>query len=276
MATAAPTVPDRTMSADRVFGRAFGTIFHNPLVTLGLAFIFGAVPTALSSYAMNIVRSNAMQAVLGGAGPSTQDYIYTFYGLTIISWALNLIIIALTQAVLTRATVAESENRRASFAESLSAGLRVLLPLIALMILLAVAVMVGLMLLIVPGVILYVICSVATPALVEERVGVFGAFGRSRQLTKGARWKILGILLVMLIVYWFVSLIAGFLMINFLGTGGAAMMMQQGLPLGFIIVTLVVGTVVNVLWGTIQASLYVELKEWKEGGSVENLEQVFA
>jgi hypothetical protein len=34
--------------------------------------------------------------------------------------------------------------------------------------------------------------------------------------------------------------------------------------------------VFNLLWGTIQPALYIELRESKEGGSVEHLEQVFA
>jgi hypothetical protein len=37
-----------------------------------------------------------------------------------------------------------------------------------------------------------------------------------------------------------------------------------------------VGTIFNTLWGTIQPSLYVELRQWKEGDRMENLEQVFA
>jgi hypothetical protein len=41
-------------------------------------------------------------------------------------------------------------------------------------------------------------------------------------------------------------------------------------------VTIILSLIGNVVGSTVQASLYVELREWKEGGSVENLEQVFA
>lgn len=277
MATVTATIRDRTMSADRVFGLAFGTIAHNPLVTLGLAFFFGAIPTFLSTYVVGILRSESIRTATAGQVVSVQKYVYAFYGITVIAWLLNLMIMALTQAVLTRATVAEGEQRHASFAESLGAGLRVLLPLIVLMILLGLAVMAGLILFIVPGVILYVMWSVATPALVQERGGVLRAFSRSRELTRGARWKVFGILLVLLIVYWLISALSGILMLMSGGMNAAALaMQQQQMPLGFVVLTLVVGTITNVLWGTIQASLYVELKQWKEGDSVENLEQVFA
>jgi hypothetical protein len=39
---------------------------------------------------------------------------------------------------------------------------------------------------------------------------------------------------------------------------------------------MVVGTLFNMIWGTVQPSLYIELRQWKEGGSIENLEQIFA
>jgi uncharacterized membrane protein len=277
MATVTATIRDRTMSADRVFGLAFGTIAHNPLVTLGLAFLFGAIPTFLSTYVVGILRSALIRTATAGQVVPVQNYVYVFYGITVISWLLSLMIMALTQAVLTRATVAEGEQRHASFAESLGAGLRVLLPLVVLMVLLGLAVMAGLIFFIVPGVILYVMWSVATPALVQERGGVLYAFSRSRELTRGARWKIFGILLVLLIVYWLISALSGILMLMSGGMNAAALaMQQQQMPLGFVALTLVVGTITNVLWGTIQASLYVELKQWKEGDSVENLEQVFA
>ena len=265
------------MSADRVFGRAFGTISHNPLVTLGLAFLFGAIPAFLSTYAIGILKSDSIQSMAAGRMVGNpRSYVYTFYALTLLSWLLNLIIIALTQAVLTRATVAEREGRSASFGESLGAGIRVLAPLVALMVLLAIAVMLGLILFIVPGVMLYVMWSVATPALVEERQGLFRAFARSRELTSGARRNVFGILLVLLVVYWLISAVGTYVLVLSNGMNLANLAAQQQFPLGFVFATLVMGTITNVLWGTIQASLYVELKAWKEGDSVENLEQVFA
>jgi hypothetical protein len=51
-------------------------------------------------------------------------------------------------------------------------------------------------------------------------------------------------------------------------------------PAGFtvanVIGSMVVGTIFNMLWGTVQPSLYVELRQWKEGDSADNLAQVFA
>jgi hypothetical protein len=43
-----------------------------------------------------------------------------------------------------------------------------------------------------------------------------------------------------------------------------------------LIASIVLGTLLNAVSGTIYPSIYVELRQWKEGTSVEALEQVFA
>lgn len=276
MATVAYDYEDRNMSMGRVFERAFATIVHNPLVTLGLAFLFGALPSLLSSYTMGAFRAEMVRAELAKSGAALASMRYEILAVSLVSWAIAIIIAALTQAVLTRATVAESEGAKANFKESVTAAFRVLLPLAALMLLLAIAVIIGMVLLIVPGVMLYVMWSVASPSLVEERRGVFGSFGRSRELTKGARWRIFGILLVILVGYWILSGAVGLLTIRAVGLNATAIAQTGQLPFGYIAFSLVVSTIINVFWGTVQASLYVELRQWKEGGTASHLEQVFS
>ncbi|WP_438801690.1 hypothetical protein, partial [Enterobacter hormaechei] len=72
-----------------------------------------------------------------------------------------------------------------------------ILPMIAIGLIAGIGVGIGLLLLIVPGVILWLVWAVVTPAYVQEKVGILEAFGRSAELTKGARG---GIFLTMLIV----------------------------------------------------------------------------
>lgn len=266
MATNAEINATRSVSGGRVFERVFATIRHSPGPTIGLAFLFGAVPGLLTTYMMQQIRPEMM---------ADANFSLTgFYALTLLSAVIGIVISALTQAALTRATVAEAEGRRASMGESIAAGVRVLLPLIGLSILLAVGVMIGFIFLIVPGIILYVMWSVAVPALVEERRGVFGSFGRSRELTDGAKWKIFGILLVVLVVYWLLSGVAGIFMLSGMDVSDAQTPFQMSTS--FLIVSLIVGTLVNLFWGLVQASLYVELRDWKDGPATANLEEVFS
>lgn len=267
MATSEAIGASRQVSGGRVFERVFATIRHNPGPTVGLAFLFGAVPGLLTTYMMRQLQS---PVIVGDPNFSMTS----FYALSLLSFVVGLVISALTQAALTRATVAESEGRKASFGESIAAGMAVLLPLVGLSILLAIGVATGFMLLIVPGIILYCMWVVAVPALVEERRGVFGSFGRSRDLTDGAKWKVFGILLVVLVVYWLASAVSGMFMMSSMDLTNPQAAFQM--PTGFIIVSLIVGTLINLFWGLVQASLYVELRDWKDGPATAQLEQVFS
>jgi uncharacterized membrane protein len=265
MAATYDSSADRNFSAGRLLGRVFATIAHNPIPTIGLAFLIGAIPGALTTYILQLARPEIIAEKGLGLG---------FYGLTLSSWILGMIVGALTQAALTRSTVAEAEGRRTTIGECLSAGLAVLLPLIILSILLALGVALGFMLLIVPGIILYCMWSVAVPALVEERLGVFGSFARSKDLTDGAKWKVFGVLLILLLFYWLLSAIAGIFMFDGVDFSNPDAAFQMST--GFIVMNLVVGTVVNLFWSLVQASLYVELRQWKDGPATASLERIFA
>ena len=52
--------------------------------------------------------------------------------------------------------------------------------------------------------------------------------------------------------------------------------MAQALKIANILGSVVLGTIFNTLWGTIQPSLYVELRQAKEGDSADRLAEVFA
>jgi hypothetical protein len=182
----------------------------------------------------------------------------------------------ITQGALVRATVAHSEGRKASFGESTAAGLAVALPLFGMAILSGLGMLVGLLLLIVPGVILYVMWSVSAPALVEERLGPIEALGRSRELTRGARWKVFGLLLVATVISWIFSGIIGLVSMTWYGgpiefANAAA----AGLPFAYYAVNALFQTVSLALWGVIQSSLYVELRNWKDGPATEALAEIF-
>jgi hypothetical protein len=264
MATVAPVYEERRMSITRVFQRAFQAISLNPVVILSLALVVGAVPSLL------------MTALISRAGIGSQASIQISFGTIIgagfISGLVGLVVSALVQAAITRATVTAIEGRRATFGESLSTALRVLLPLIGLSILLAIGIMIGFVLLIVPGIILLLMWAVAVPSLVIERGGVFAAFARSAELTRGARLRILGLFLLLAVIYWLLSLVAGIAGLGFYSPTAAS----TGFTVTNIIGGIVVGTVFNMMWGTVQPSLYIELRQWKEGGSIENLQQIFA
>jgi len=267
MATGAPVFEDREVSIGRVFQRAVSTITHNPVVVLGLALVVGAVPAL-------ILQLLFFELGLTAAGDVTSASFSTggFILAILLTSLATMVFAAIVQGALTRATWAANEGRRATFGECLATGLRFAPALIGVAILVTLGTMIGMFLLIVPGVILFLMWSVATPAVVVDQRGVIHALRRSAELTKGARWKIFALFLVVLVAYWLLA--TAFAMF---GLGDPAL--AEGAPSlspTQLIGTAILGTIVNAVWGTLQPSLYVELRQWKEGSDLENLEQVFA
>lgn len=265
MATTVPVYEERQVSIGRVFQRAVSAVTLNPAVVLGLALVVGALPGLIITYLFVQLGLTSASALRSGALSFRE-----MMAAGLLSGVISMVIAALVQGALTRAVVAANEGRKATFGESLATGLRVLLPLIGLSILFAIGVGIGFILLLVPGIILLLMWAVAVPALVVERTSVFGAFTRSSELTKGSRWKILGLFLALVVIYWLLSAILGMVGLKMYGASATA------ITAGNLIGSFVLGTIFNVLWGTIQPSLYVELRQAKEGGSLENLEEVFA
>ncbi|HYE26806.1 MAG TPA: glycerophosphoryl diester phosphodiesterase membrane domain-containing protein [Allosphingosinicella sp.] len=266
MATVASGGDDRNVSIGRVFGRGFGTIIGNPLVTLGVAFAFGALPSTLLSYGIQNFREQSLELI----GP------FAAIAIAIVSIVVAVLLGMITQGALVRATVAYSEGRKASFGESAMAGLSVVVPLFLVGLLSSLGIALGFLLLIVPGVILYVMWSVAAPALVEEKLGPVEALGRSRDLTRGARWKIFGLTLVMIVIYWIFSALIGVIgMMWYGGLDDFALATERGLPLAYLAFSAIVQTITSAVWGVIQTSLYVELRDWKDGPPSEQLAEIF-
>ena len=95
--------------------------------------------------------------------------------------------------------------------------MRSLLPLIALGLITGLGTTIGFVALIVPGIFLALLWIVSAPVLVEERCGPIAALGRSRALTQGARWPILGIALLMAALFMGTGVLHAAVITPFLG-----------------------------------------------------------
>lgn len=254
-------------SMGRIFDRAFGTLRANPLATMGIAFVCSALPGVLINYFIMRYQMVLLPRIgmWGGAA------------MVLFSLMVAIILYAVTQGALVRATVAHSRGRESSFGESITAGLAVILPLIAASVLSALGIAFAMILLIVPGVMLYCAWAVVAPVVVEERVGPIAALSRSADLTRGARWKVFGLLVVMLVGYWIFSAVVTGTVVAALGLRGFATMAATGgtMPLAFYVVTAVTSTIVSCIWGLVLAALYVELRDWKDGPPSDTLAEVF-
>lgn len=267
MATAAFDQQSRSFSIGNALSLGFGTVTSNPVVALGIAFLLSVLPSVIVSLASRAWNVPALMVRQPGAA----FFIGLVSGIIMIAFAM------ITVGAQVRATVAHSEGRKASLGESLGAGMRVILPVFVLSLIVGILSMLGMVFFIVPGVMLYVMWSVATPALVAEHTGISAALGRSRALTKGARWQVFAILLLLLIGMWVVGAVVA--AITFTSAGGFAGMVAQARTGGSVpvmIVNVIVNTVVSAVWSCVQAATYVELRRSKDGPGSAELADIFS
>jgi hypothetical protein len=173
--------------------------------------------------------------------------------------AVSLIATALTsfalQGATTKAALDGSGGIRPGLGDCLAKGLGAYFPLLGLGLLAGLGIAAATLALIIPGLMLAIAWSVAVPVYIAEGLGLRACLGRSAALTKGHRWKILGLFmmlgLVMILLTVAEKLTAGFPL------AGATRLL------------------IAVLSSVATAALYVELCLVKDGGSPQQLAQVF-
>mgnify|MGYP007011030870 CR=1 FL=1 len=232
-----------------VIGRNFGTFLILSAILAGLPTLLAAL-SMLQFLGSDLTRAsfNMDGAVRGG-------------------WAglVELVTGVILQGAIIHITAADLNGQPASWTRGLSTGLRNILPLIAIAILYALGITFGLIFLIVPGILFGLANCVAVPVKVVEGAGVFRAFSRSAYLTRGNRWRILALGILML----FISMVLQTI-------GGALTLMVPG---GMAVKSAMLSPITNMFSGMIGAalisSLYVELRKGRDGVGVAELASVF-
>jgi len=178
---------------------------------------------------------------------------------------------AILQGAIIFGSASYFNGRPASIGDCLSAGARRCLPLIGLFIVMGVALFFGFLFFIVPGVMMAIAWVAATPVLVVERTGVFGALGRSADLTRGRRWPIFGLLVLSAVVIGIAQ--------NILIGVSSAIFAVGASPIGQLTAQLpvgaAIGVAVSVLTSSGIAALYYDLRSTREGVGPEALAAVF-
>ncbi len=265
------TVAPGAFSMGRVINRLFSVLGRNLLMFLLLSALLVGLPTGLVSVAQLSLRDTA------ATGTALGVRIALIFGGLIVSVVCN----AVLQGAVIHATVNDLAGRRASFGESLAVGLRYFLPLVGISLIVAIGCGLGVIFFIIPGILLALVWSVAAPAQVMERVGVFGSLSRSWELTRDHRGAIFVLGLGYFVVVWIVeAAITAVALTIGLGAGFRA---TAGLaPAGIQTLALVqagFGLVANTLLASLSsagiASIYFELRHGKEGVGVEQLAAVF-
>lgn len=164
-------------------------------------------------------------------------------------------------------------GRQAGIEGCLNQGLARFLPVFTLTLLWWLGVALGFLVFIIPGVILIVIWSAALPALVVERAGVFEAFGRSRALTRGWRGIVFVTLLVLALLLYVPPAIFGASVLG--GLDQIALSRGIGSNIALIAGSTLYGWYSAMVLNAVLVSIHHELVELAEGGSTDELTEVF-
>ncbi|RRI01307.1 hypothetical protein EH240_14870 [Mesorhizobium tamadayense] len=248
----------------RVFNSTFGVITRNIGLCVGLALLFSGLPTFLFQL-WNEARMGKLAGVdssnIALADPNVviRDSLFTL-AFVLVYFILSLLL----QSALVRATIEDLNGKKPGFGDSVQIAIRCLLPTVGIGILVALGAGIASLALLVPGIILWLGWSVSVPVLVQERLGVLGSMSRSRALTKGNRWSLFGLFVILFILAMVVQALLGTFVLLF-GTG---------------IVGAVIGAVVSAVMSTVMSTAtavsYVELRQAKEGTSVDELAKIFS
>jgi hypothetical protein len=239
----------------KVLGRAW-SVFSRNFVTFMVVIGVANLPSLLIT-----------PPALGTAANPAANLNPTFFVVLL----LVIVLSTVGQAMILYGAFQDMRGRPVSLVDCLKVGLRRFFPLIGLAISMIVGIMFGFILLIFPALMLAMMWFVATPVCVVEQLGPFRSMGRSRQLTKGHRWRIFGLLLLILISALIVGAIVGALL-----TLGASAFLNAVLASSL-------GKLISLVWkaawggffAAVIAVTYHDLRVAKEGLTTEQIASVF-
>jgi MFS family permease len=175
---------------------------------------------------------------------------------------LSLVLSALSQAIVLFGAFEDMRGRPVDMIASLKVGLARFFPVIGVALLVGLVTALAAILLVFPAFIVMSMLFVAMPVCIVERLGPMKSLVRSSALTKGHRWKVFGLWLVMMLV-------------TAMGSG----------MLGGISVATgpIVGGLLKLIWGALAGAFnaimvvvaYHDLRVVKEGVDTDRIASVF-
>ena len=254
----ATRLPQQRIDIGNVMSLGFRVLGRNFLPFAAFALLLVGLPSFLSQYlAWNEIRNFDTESFGAFSG-------YYWGGI-----AESRVTAYLLQGVVVAVAVRDLNGRQPDLGADAAAALGRLIPIIALAIVSGIAITFGLILLIVPGIILTLMWSVAVPVMIEERRGVFESLGRSAELTRGSK----GWIFLLLLLYWGASsMLSG---MTFAMVGFRSPAAEPAMTVAPLVVGALAQAVSGLLLAALLAALYVELRHFKEGASVDQLAGIF-
>jgi len=252
----APGFVERDFRVGRVFNRAASVLSRNFVPFMAIAAV-----AALPNLSQTIgVRPLAIAAGYGRLAPWAVSLLV--FGLVL----LGLIFFSISQAAILNAAYQDMSGRPSPIGESVRKGLRRFMPVIGVALLQAFGTGLAFLLLFFPGLIVMSMWFVALPACVVERLRPVASLKRSSALTSGHRWKIFGIIVLLILV----NSLGGALIGAVLG-----MFRLVNLPLILGVTFWIWAALIGAFQATVAVVAYYELRAAKEGIDIEQIVSVF-
>ncbi|MGX8007973.1 hypothetical protein ACVDG8_002685 [Mesorhizobium sp. ORM8.1] len=285
-----------SIASDRSEKFRIGRVFSNTFSVIGRSFgpliaivgLFTTLPALIYNY-WNFSRIAGLGA--GGVAGMERSALASYGVISLIAGLVIFVLAFLAQAALVRATVEDLNGKRPAIGDCIQMALRSFFPALGIGIIavFAMALAGGVMALLgslIPllgwlvGLAIFIAAaiwvlsiSVAIPVVVQERQGVFGSISRSRALTKGSRWSVFGLFLAIGIVAMVIQL--GFSLLFGLTVASAGGISSAGAVVGAVGSSLV-SSIFSTVFSVAIAVTYVELRQVKEGASIDQLAEIFS
>jgi hypothetical protein len=252
------TARPEKLDIGRVIQTTFGGLRHSFVRLLPLVGLLVVLP-GLLAWVSTLARGGLMATS------------YIFSPLYFLNFVVGLLAGTVFQAAGIQILASDMRGTPIDVRTSLRNSLIHILPLFAILVLYVLAIWAGMILLLVPGIMIAVAFSVVIPVRVLERAGVFAVFGRSRQLTRGNRWRITGLLFV------FIVITGVFEMVIFSLFGGITNIaaLSKAASIGMGLSLQLFGVVFGLIGLAGSYSLYAELRRIKDGIGSSDLAAVF-
>ncbi|MAK61960.1 MAG: hypothetical protein CMK09_13385 [Ponticaulis sp.] len=253
-----PTPSDGKLDIMDVINTSVKVFTENAVVYLVLSAVLIGIPFLIYSLIL-------VSIVGGGVSPLSGGFLVW----STLGSFVTMLFSLLLQATVIITAINQMNGRMIDFMAAINQALQHIVPLFILSILLAIGFTIGFALLVVPGILLMLIWAVVVPAYVAEDIEMMSAFGRSADLTKGQRLRILGLVVIVMLIGLAVSLVLG------LVSGGSMMDPMARYTFAGAIFSTISQIVMSVLFTIGSAVLYLKLRYLKDGADVGSISSVF-
>jgi hypothetical protein len=251
--TAAPS----SFRVGAVFGRSFELLFRDFGKFFGLSLIAWA-PFLL----LTLVAGGAQPGLAAGVPPdggAIAQYVLSVFGIGLLWMLLSV----LCQAIILYGAFEQMRGKSFAVGESLKRGLARFFPILGVILCMAFGAGFASILFFVPGIIVYLMWLVAVPVCIVEERGPMASLGRSRELTRGSRWKLFGIVMVIAVASWLVQMIVQFVFLAAAGKLLAAL------------ATFLCSALIAAYRSILGAVVYHDLRVAREGVDIDRIAAVF-